>query len=71
MFLHFPDSPTHNPHSGSTPSTLDLLLTKGFPVPADFVVDPCLNFDHAPVFFTVADNVNLADIPHQVVKDSL
>ena len=35
MFLHFPDSPTHYPHSGSTPSTLDLLLTKGFPVPTD------------------------------------
>ena len=69
MFLHFPDSPTHFPHSGSTPSTLDLLLTKGFPAPTDITVDPCLCSDHVPVFFTVVDGVELADIPHQVVKD--
>ena len=69
MFLHFPDSPTHFPHSGSTQSTLDLMLSKDFPVPSNMSADPCLCSDHVPVIFDVADGIDLANIPHQVVKD--
>ena len=69
MFLYSPDTSTHFPHSGATPSTIDLVLAKGYPSPADFVTDPCLSSDHVPVFFTVIGDVYLADIPHLVVKD--
>ena len=69
MFLHFPVSPTHCPHSGSTPSTLDLLLTKGFPIPVNIAVDAGLSSDHYPVIFELVDRVDLAVIPHQVTKD--
>ena len=69
MFLHFPDSPTHYPHSGRTPSTLDLILTKGFTSISGITVDPCLSSDHRPVLFELTDGVELADIPHQIVKD--
>ena len=69
MFLHFTDSPTHFPHSGAATSTLDLILTKGFPTPIELSTDACLSSDHVPVRFFLSDGVNLADIPHQIVKD--
>ena len=69
MFLHFPDSPTHYAHSGRTPSTLDLILTKGFLTPMDLTVDFCLSSDHRPVLFELTDGVELAAIPHLVVKN--
>ena len=71
IFLYSPDTPTHFPHYGATPSTINLVLAKGFPSPTDFVTDPRLSSDHVPVFFTVIGDVDLADILHLVVKDSV
>lgn len=65
MFLHFPDSPTHYSHSGATPSTFNLLFTKGFPSPINITVDS----DHCSVMFELTDTFQLSDIPYQVVRD--
>lgn len=69
LMLHFPDSPTHFPHSGRTPSTLELVLTKGFPVPVDMVTDQCLSSDHCPVFFHLINDVVSAPTRASLVKD--
>ena len=55
MFLHFPNTPTHYPSTGATPSTLDLILTKGFPSPVNLCVDIGLSSDHRPVLFELSD----------------
>lgn len=54
FLLHFPDSPTHFPHSGSLASTIDLFLSQGFPCPHNITTDHALKSDHV----TVHCNIN-------------
>lgn len=39
LLIHYPDSPTHFPHNGNNPSTIDLMLSRGFPNPLDISTD--------------------------------
>lgn len=58
FFIHHPDSPTHYPHSGATPSTIDILLSSSAlyisPLSSH---DSQLMSDHAPVSCEVDANV--------------
>lgn len=47
--LHAPDAPTHYPHSGATPSTIDLLLTNTSCIVANVYSMNTLLSDHCPV----------------------
>lgn len=49
-----PDAPTHYPHSGATPSTIDLLLTNA----TCPIVNVSSMSDHCPVLCQLAINVN-------------
>lgn len=49
--VHFPSEPTHHPHDGSTPSTIDLVFTKGINLTEPPSVDNSFASDHLPVIF--------------------
>lgn len=53
FFVYHPNSPTHNPHSGATPSTIDILLSN-----SSLHISPLTTFedqlksDHVPVLYS-------------------
>lgn len=50
--LHAPRTPTHYPHAGTTPSTMDLLLTNSStPISGLCSLDDYGMSDHRPIFF--------------------
>lgn len=53
FLIHHPPNPTHFPHSGRTPSTIDILLTNSSNVLSDITADEALNSDHFPISCTV------------------
>lgn len=67
--IHFPPDPTHYPHDGSTPSTLDFIITKGVGVLNCPWTDDALASDH----LTVVGEVDLqpvgVELSPPVVKD--
>lgn len=65
----FPDSPTHFPDSGRTPSTLDFMLVRGQFHPQDVHVEDCLDSDHLPVFSHLAVEPTTGSVPGTWVKD--
>lgn len=60
--IHFSANPTHYPHSGATPSTLDILLTNS-PVHISPLIayEDELPSDHAPVVCTIDADVETRD----------
>lgn len=49
--LHAPSSHTHFPHAGTTPSTIDLLLTNAVsPISSPCALDHFLISDHCPIY---------------------
>lgn len=70
LMVHFPDSPTHFPHSASkSPSTIDMIISKGVTGLNDFATDDCFTSDHVAVTFTLElDGVRLSQ-PTTLIKD--
>lgn len=67
--LYFPPEPTHFPHDGGTPSTIDLVMSKRVPVFSTPWTDPSLSSDHVPVMCELdleAPEINAAP---RLVKD--
>lgn len=53
-FIKFhPPSPTHHPHSGGTPSTIDLILANSSNAINDVISENALNSDHNPITCSV------------------
>lgn len=69
LSLFFPDSPTHFPASGHTPSVIDGVLSKGSFEPQNVRTGDCLSSDHLPVFFDLKDTLDSSTPSKYLVKD--
>lgn len=49
LLIHYPNSPTHFPHNGNRPSTIELMLSRSFPIPLDVTTDDSFSSHHLPV----------------------
>lgn len=57
--MHHPDTPTHFPHCGSTPSTIDFVLTNSPVLFSNiYTIDGKLPSDHSPVICTIEGTPN-------------
>lgn len=69
LMVHYPDTPTHFPHSGANPSTIDLMITKGVSGIDLIGTDDSFSSDHVPILFALDFDVDRSAIPARVVKD--
>lgn len=69
LLIHFPDSPTHFPQNGNRPSTIDLILTRGFPSPSTLTTDDSFTSDHVPVLYPLNLNVERLPVTGSFIKD--
>lgn len=54
ILIYYPNSPTHYPSSGTTPSTIDLILTNSdLNVSQPITYDCSLMSDHTPIIFNI------------------
>lgn len=53
FMVYFPNSPTHFPNSGTTPSTIDLMLTNSTAYISQPLALDELMSDHSPVIYTI------------------
>lgn len=63
FFIYHPNTPTHYPHSGSTPSCLDILLSNSTFHISDLIAfdNNQLNSDHTPVICSIdAKSINVS-----------
>lgn len=67
--VHFPSSHTHFPQNGNRPSTIDLILTRGFPYPSHPVTDDPFTSDHVPIFCSLDLSVERFPDAERLVKD--
>lgn len=67
--LHFPPSPTHFPHDGGTPSTIDLIVTKGISVFSAPWTDPSLSSDNVPVLCELDLEAPEGTMAPRLIKD--
>lgn len=69
ILIHFPNSPTHFPQNGNRPSTIDLILTRGFPNPSTLATDDSLTSDHVPVLCSLELSVERIPEIRSFIKD--
>lgn len=69
LLVHFPDTPTHFPHCGNLPSTIDLFITKGFPNPLYPTTDNSLHSDHVPVLTTLEFHIERQKLRNNAPRD--
>lgn len=63
FLIHNTPSPTHFPHSGKTPSTIDLLLTNtSLYIPQIFTLENVLTSDHMPIICEILGNLPRAPL---------
>lgn len=67
--IFFPDSPTHFPASGGTPSTIDFVLAKGSFSPGNVHTLAGLPSDHLSVSFDLIDTLDSSSVPRRSVRD--
>lgn len=64
-----PDSPTHFPATGNTPSTIDFILAKGAFSPENVRTLTGLPSDHLSVSFELSDTFDSRTIPKRSIRD--
>lgn len=69
FFIHYPDTPTHFPHNGNRPSTIDLMISRGLSTPSDLITDDSFTSDHVPVLCTLKLDVKRSIDPKCYYKD--
>lgn len=71
FFIHHSNSPTHYPHSGRTPSCLDILLSNStFHISDLSTINDQLNSDHTPVICTINADINRTTIKTDDFKNA-
>lgn len=69
LLIHYPDTHTLFPHCGSSPSTIDLMVSRGFPFPSQISTDHSFKSDHLPVLCSLNLNAERFFVPERTVKD--
>lgn len=64
-----PNTPTHFPSSGATPSIIDAVLSKGSFEPVDVHTEDYLASDHLPVVFELSDSAASCVVTERSIPD--
>lgn len=59
--MHFPDEPTHFPHSGNAPSCIDIVMTNLSDNVSNISTEGALSSDHVPITCSITGTCQMSD----------